>query len=130
MHPAMLVGAALFFIGGGLFMAVLFSSGGAQKSKQFQVLGDVFAGRAGPRKRGLGCLALVLVVVGSCSLFGGVAAKDRARAERCQTRCVAEGFTEGRIGPSVDREPATRFVACTCRGGREGDLELRADSIR
>lgn len=130
MSPLMIVGVALFFGGAAFFMALLFGNGGASRSRQFAVIGHLLSGGLGPRKRALTILALLLLGVGMCTTFAGVASMDAARAERCRVHCVAQGYTEGHIGPSIDREPATRFVACTCTGGSQPPLELRADSVR
>lgn len=125
----MIVGSLIAMSGMALVLGLLFTSGGASKLKQISVLGKIASGAEGPRKRGLLFVALGCIGVGSCTAFAGVAAMDAARADRCRARCEAEGFETGRIGPSVDRAPATRFVACTCEGGREGTLELRADAL-
>lgn len=123
------VGLGLFFLGGGLFMGVVFGSGGAAKSRQFAVIGQLLRGEHGRSKRGLTLVALCCLGLGTCGTFAGVASMDAARAERCVERCRAEGHLEGRIGPSVDRDPETRFVACTCVGGQDESLELRADAL-
>jgi hypothetical protein len=125
----MVVGLALFFLGVALFMGVVFVSGGASKLRQFAVIAQLLRGEHGGRKRGVTLFALLCVSLGTCSTFARVAARDAARAERCVERCRAEGHLEGRIGPSVDRDPQTRFVACTCLGGQDEPLELRADTL-
>jgi hypothetical protein len=125
----MLVGLALFFVGSALFMGIVFSRGGAAKSRQFAVIAQLLRGDHGALSRGLAVAALLSIGVGTCGTFAGVASMNGARAERCMERCQAEGYLEGRTGPSVDRAPQTRFVACTCSGGGQEPLELRADSL-
>lgn len=127
--PILVVGLVFFFLGGAIFLGVLFGSGGAAKSRQLAVVGQLLRGEHGGSRRTLVCVALLCLGLGMCGSFAGVASMDAGRAERCVERCRAEGYAEGRIGPSVDREPPTRFVACTCTGGRDESLELRADSL-
>lgn len=130
MPPVMLVGVAFFLVGAALFMAMLFANGGAPRGRQLPVLGKLLSGALGAGKRTLTLVSLALIGFGACTSFAGVASKDRERARLCRERCVAEGYAEGRIGPSVERDPELRFVACTCSGGRDEPLELRADSQR
>jgi hypothetical protein len=126
----MIAGVALFLGGAVFFMALLFGSGGVNRAHQFSVIGRLLSGGFGPRRRALTFLSLVLLGVGMCTTFAGVASMDAERARRCREHCAAQGYPEGHIGPSIDREPATRFVACTCTGGSQEALELRADSLR
>jgi hypothetical protein len=67
--------------------------------------------------------------MGALALFSAVVAKDAERAARCVDYCNAREFSTGTIGPSIDRTPANRFVACTCTGPDRDALELRADSL-
>lgn len=129
MSPILVVGLALFFLGGLTFMGVLFGSGGATKSRQLTVLGQLLRGERGGGRRVITWIALGCLGLGMCTSFAGVASMDAARADRCVERCGAAGYAEGRIGPSLDRDPQTRFVACTCTGGDGEPLELRADSL-
>jgi len=130
MPPLMLFGIALFFSGVALFMVLLFSSGGANRSKQFGVIADLLGGRRGVGKRRLIIAAMILIGLGACGTFAGVAAMDARRAGHCQDYCVAAGYERGKIGPSIERSKERRFVACTCDGGKSEPLELRADSLR
>lgn len=124
------IGTTLFFGGGLIFLALLFSSGGAARSRQFEVLGHLWSGRMGSRRRGQLLLSLGLIGTGVITCFSGVAAMDAERAARCRDVCVAAGYATGRIGPSVDRTPKGRFVACTCPADDKPALELRADTLK
>lgn len=126
----LLIGAPLAMVGGVTFLVVLFSHGGAPKSQQFRVIGELMSGRRGQQSRVATLVALAAIGLGSCLSFAGIAASDAERAQRCAARCKADGFSEGRIGPSVERDPKRRFVACTCTGGgKSAPLELPADSL-
>ncbi|MGQ0800674.1 MAG: hypothetical protein ACT4NL_11255 [Pseudomarimonas sp.] len=129
MPPLMLIGVALFFAGAALFMLLLFSHGGAGRSQQFGVIADLLGGRRGVGKRRLTIAALILIGLGAFGTFAGVAAMDARRANRCQDYCIASGYQQGKIGPSMERSKERRFVACTCDGGKSEPLELRADSV-
>jgi hypothetical protein len=129
MPMLLLIGAALFGAGALSFLVLLFSSGGAARSRQFALIGALWSGRLGARRRRILRLSLALVGVGALTCFAGVAASDAARAARCSEVCLARGFDTGRIGPSIDRHPAQRFVACTCAGANHAPLELRADAL-
>ncbi len=122
-------GILIFFVGCAIFMILLFSSGGASKSRQFEVLRALWSGGHGPRKRAVLLLSLGLVGMGAITCFSGVAVMDAARAQRCEAVCQARGYASGTIGASIDREPATRFVACTCTAADRAPLELRADAL-
>jgi hypothetical protein len=123
------VGAALFFGGGAIFIGLLFASGGAQRSRQFAVLGQLWSGALGARRRRLLWLALGLIGTGAAACFAGVAAMDAERARRCHEYCVAAGYAEGRIGASAERDRSRRFVACLCSAPDRPTLERRADAI-
>lgn len=123
----MMIGAALLFGGGLTFMALLFGSGGWQRSRQFAVVGQLCAGTLGRVRQSLAMGSLALIGLGAIVCFAGVTRMDAERATRCQSYCIAAGYAEGTIGPSLDRDPATRFVACTCIGPDRPALELRAD---
>ena len=118
-----LVGAALFMVGVLTFMVVVFSSGGVAKSQQFRVLGEVSRGQHGAGKRlGLG-VGMLLIVVGACGAFAGTAVKDAGVRKACETKCKADGFEQGKLGPSTERHPQQpkrhSFVACICSGGKD-----------
>lgn len=113
-------------------LIVVFTSGGVAKSQQFRVLGEVTRGRHGPGKR-LGLLAgFVLVVVGACSAFVSSARGDAQRRAACAAHCKAEGFDEGKLGPSTERLPQRpnqhKFVACICSGGKD-PIEIDASTL-
>jgi hypothetical protein len=136
-QPAFFIGAAVAGASFLLFMFVVFSSGGVAKSAQFRVLGELLAGRHGVAKRALTILAFGGLLVGSCSLFAGVSAHDRARAERCDVHCKALGNARGVI--DSPRKPAPPAVsgakpqpprpACHCEGGSAEPSEMPADDV-
>lgn len=125
----MTVGVGLFFAGVAGVMALLFSNGGAQKSRQFEVFGQLWSGKLGPQPRRFLRLAMVLVGSGALLCFAGVGRMDAERAQRCSDYCIAAGYAEGKIGPSVERSKAGRFVACVCTAPGKEALELRADTV-
>lgn len=129
MPTLMTLGAALLAAGGLGFLGTLFASGGWRRSRQFAILGQLWSGALGARRRRLLRTSLVALGGGAALCFAGVASMDAERATRCRDHCLALGFTQGRIGPSEDRAPPTRFVACTCSGEGEAALELRADAL-
>lgn len=117
------VGAGLFMLGVLVFMVVLFTSGGSAKSQQFRVLGEIGRGQHGAGKR-IGLLAaLLLVVVGACGAFVSSASKDAGVRDACTAKCKADGFENGKLGPSTERDPQQpnkhKFVACICSGGKD-----------
>jgi hypothetical protein len=133
MHPIMAVGLALAFLGFTLFAGALFSSGGAAKSRQFQVIGEVLGGRHGGGRRLAMLLGLALCAAGTLTTFAGVAQKDAGRADRCQAYCVQQGYTSSAIGPG-EETPAgggrsVRFVACTCTRADGGRTQTRANDL-
>lgn len=128
MSTLMIIGATLFFSGGLAFMALLFGHGGWQRSRQFAVIGQLCSGAHGGLRRILTLGSLALIWLGAMACFAGVLSMDAERAERCSNHCIAAGYAEGVIGASLDRDPAIRFVACTCTAPDRPALELRADS--
>lgn len=133
MHPTMVVGLALAAIGFTLYAGALFASGGAAKSRQFQVIGEVLRGRHGAGRRLTMLSGLALVAVGTLTLFAGVAQSDAGRAARCQTYCVQQGYTHSAIGPGDATPPgggrSARFVACVCTRADGGRTQTRADDL-
>lgn len=125
----MTLGASLLAVGGLGFLGTLFASGGWRRSRQFAILGQLWSGALGPRRRLMCQLSLATVGAGAILCFAGVASMDAERAARCRDHCMALGFERGLIGPSVDRAPSSRFVACTCSADALAPLELRADTI-
>lgn len=129
MPTLMLIGAAIFFAGALSVLALMFSSGGWQRSRQFTVLGQLFSGQFGIARRIASMVSVALVVIGATLCFAGVALMDVQRAARCEELCLASGYSNGTIGPSVNRTPASRFVACTCTADDQPPLEQRAHAI-
>lgn len=130
--PLFIVGGALFFVGAILFATQLFRNGGWAKSRQFQVMGELFRGAHGSAARIAVLVSFVMMPIGACLLFGGVAASDAERRNRCEARCSAEGYASGRIGPNSERDSDDRttwFVACICEGGPGVNLEIDANSL-
>jgi|GEM_PF-5530891 len=125
----MSVGVGLFFVGTLSVFALMFANGGAQKSRQFAVLGQLWSGNFGTLQSRLIRLSLLLVGVGAMTCFAGVGRMDADRAERCQQTCLSAGYSAGQIGPSVERRKNARFVACICTAPDKAVLELRADSL-
>ncbi len=128
----MIAGAALFFGGMLTFMAVTFGSGGWSKSRQFRVIGEVMSGKHGRRRKRAATGALIALGVSVVLLVVGISLKDRARAERCRTQCLAAGYQRGTIGPSAAQQPGTGkagFLACTCTAAGKSPLEWRADTL-
>lgn len=125
----MIVGVSLFFAGTLALMVLMFANGGTRKSRQFVVLGEIWSGKLGKRRRLLVRSALLLTTSGAFLCFAAVAGMDAARASRCQQYCLTAGYIEGNIGPSTDRTREARFVACRCMAPDRPTLELRADAI-
>jgi hypothetical protein len=125
----MTVGVGLFFVGVLGVMALLFASGAAQKSRQFEVLGQLWSGKLGVGRRRLVRTAFLLAGSGAVLCFAGVAGMDAERAARCHDHCIASGYHEGKIGPSQERSKSGRFVACVCQSPDRPPLELRADAV-
>ena len=133
MHPIMVVGLALAAIGFSLYAGALFASGGAAKSRQFQVIGEVLRGRHGAGRRLAMLAGLALVAVGMLTTFAGVARNDAGRAARCRAYCVQQGYTLGAIGPGDETPPgggrSVRYVACVCTRADGGRTQTRADDL-
>jgi len=125
----MTLGASLLAAGGLGLLGLLFASGGWRRSRQFAILGQLWSGALGSGRRLLVQLSLAAAVAGAALCFAGVASMDAERARGCHDHCIALGFEQGSIGPSVDRSPSGRFVACTCSADAIAPLELRADAI-
>lgn len=129
MPMLLIIGVSLFFLGVGGLMALLFAHGGAAKSRQLGVLAQLWSGQAGGSARKLVRGALLLTIAGALTCFAAVTQSDRERAERCRAHCLAAGYIEGIIGPSVERSKPGRFVACVCTAPDRARLELRADVL-
>lgn len=136
-QPAFVVGAAVAGVSFLLFVFVLFSSGGVAKSAQFRVLRELLSGKHGRARRGLVIAAFVGQLFGSCGIFSGVAAHDRARAERCDVHCKSLGNERGHIAASnkpppprpSGAKPIPPRVACHCVGGSAPASEMPADDV-
>lgn len=129
MPKLMIVGVALFFLGVTTLLALLYRYGGGAKSRQFAVLATLWSGQAGYAARRLVRGSALVIAAGALTCFAAVAQLDRARAERCRAHCLAEGYAEGLIGPSVERSKQGRFVACVCKAPGRAPLELQADAL-
>lgn len=132
--PPMLPGAITAMIGFAVVMGVVFGAGGAAKSKQFAVVGEVMAGQHGKARRAAFLVGLVLTVFGTCGAFAGVAAGDAQRKQACERVCTGRGYAQAEIRGSTERNPPGSgkhaFVACACSAGPDPDpLELRADDL-
>lgn len=132
--PVFVVGIWFFFLGVITIMTVMFANGGAQKSKQFRVIGEIASGKLGRGARIALFVGFASALVGMCTTFAGVAQSDRARAKKCAATCKTRGYENGRIRASTATQPnnANRaaFVACACtRGPAPDPLELRADAL-
>lgn len=129
MSKLMILGVILFFLGGLALMGLVLAHGGAAKSRQFAVWAQLWSGRAGPVPRRLLRGAVLMAGGGALLCFVAVSQLDRERTARCHDHCLAAGYSEGRIGPSVERSRAGRFVACVCSAPGRPPLELRADDL-
>ncbi|MFK8004047.1 MAG: hypothetical protein AB8H86_31065 [Polyangiales bacterium] len=132
--PLFLVGGIATFVGAILFATQLFQNGGWAKSRQFQVIGELFRGAHGSGARIAVLISFVMMPIGACLLFAGVASSDAERRNRCEARCSAEGYEQARIGPNSGRDPSDRttwFVACICEDAIDGSdiLEIDANSL-
>lgn len=132
--PLFQVGIAFFFLGMLTIMGIVFTKGGAQKSKQFRVIGEIASGRLGRGARIALLAGFASVLAGMCATFAGVAESDRARAKKCVATCRARGYAEGKIqaftAPQPNAAKRTPVPACACmRGPAPDPLELRADSL-
>lgn len=122
----------LFLIGGAIFgasvllvLVLLVTNGGANKSRQFEVIGDLLAGRQGPLVRGLLFAAFAGIAIGAITLFTAVGRNDEARRKQCNDTCVAKGFKQGALGLSAGRDASGRpYKVCRCTGGSEKDQEI------
>jgi len=127
--PGLIV-AALGFV---LLFGLLVRQGALDKSKQFGALSGLASGEGGVLGKVLLALALLMMGLGACGVFAGVAASDAGRSRACSDPCKQKGYTRGSIGGSKALDPQTRrhaFVACTCTGGpNPTPLETRADDL-
>ena len=130
----MLVGAALFMVAAATFLGLVFSSGGIAKSQQFRVLNELARGQHGRAKKLALGGAVVLGCFGGCTAMIGVSQQDVAIRKACETKCKADGFEQGKLGPSTERDPQKpnrhKFVACICSGGGKDTLEFDSSTLR
>jgi hypothetical protein len=75
MSKKLMVGASIFGASMLLVLVLLFASGGASKSRQFEVLGDLISGRHGGPSQVLLFAALLGIVVGAATCFSAVGRK-------------------------------------------------------
>lgn len=130
----LLPGGLMAAVGFVLLFGLLASQGALDKSKQLGALSDVASGKAGGASKVLLLVALLLMALGACGVFAGVAASDQGRARACAEMCKQRGYTKGTIGGSREMDPKKpgrhAFVACTCAGGANpAPLETRADEL-
>lgn len=124
-NKMLLVGATVFGIGVLLMLSLLFSSGGAAKSRQIGVLGELFSGRLGGTLQALSFAALGAIAVGALICFGAAGRGDGDRRKACQNACAERGYEKGRLGLSESRDAAGRpLKVCRCSGGPEKDIEI------
>ena len=127
------VGAALCMLGAAIFLGLVFSSGGIAKSQQFRVLGELSRGQHGRTKKLLLGVALVLGCFGGCTAMIGASQRDAAVRKACETKCKSDGFEQGKLGPSTERDPQKpnrhKFVACICSGGKD-TLEFDSSKLK
>lgn len=123
--PMLLIGVAIFGASVFTVLALLVAHGGANKMRQFAVLGELLSGRHGARMRGLLIAALAGLVVGALTSFAAVAISDAAQLRQCQKICVERGFEKGTIGLSARPGASGRhYKVCRCTGGSEQDQEI------
>ncbi len=132
--PLSLPGALAAMLGGIVVLALLFSSGGAAKSRQLDVLGQIISGKHGAGKRVWLTVSMVLIVFGSCGAFVGVSMDDARQAEACVQTCTERGYTKGTVRGSEQRDPPGSnrhaFRACVCEDGPDPDpLDVRLDEL-
>jgi hypothetical protein len=77
MMPYVLPGTLLCFAGFSLFFFLLVKHGGIAKSKQLGVIGSILGGEKGAGARRLLVLAFLLLFLGACAAFTGVAIFDQ-----------------------------------------------------
>lgn len=121
----LLIGVGIFGAGVFLVLALLVTHGGANKMRQFAVLGDLLSGRHGARMRRLLILAFAGLVVGALTSFAAVALNDAALSKQCRKICVERGFEKGAIALSSRPGASGRaYKICRCSGGAEADQEI------
>lgn len=125
LSPMLLIGVGIFGASVFLVLGLLVAHGGANKMRQFAVLGDLFAGRHGVRMRGLLIGAFGGLVVGALTCFAAVAINDAAQARQCQSICVARGYEKGTISLSTRLNDRGRsYKICRCSGGTQAEQEI------
>ena len=97
------------------------------------MLGELIRGEHGRKARLSLMVSFVVMPIGACFCFGGVAKGDHERFRRCTAYCQSNGYNASRIGPNSDRSEDRRtwFVACICEEGDLGKtpMEVRADAL-
>ena len=70
---------------------------------------------------------------GGCTAMIGVSQQDVAIRKACETKCKSDGFEQGKLGPSTERDPQKpnrhKFVACICSGGKD-TLEFDSSKLK
>ncbi len=121
-------------LGALVVLVLLFSSGGAAKSRQLGVLSQILSGQHGSGKKVGLLVAVALILFGTCGAFAGVAADDARNNEACTHTCAQRGYAKGTVRGSEQRDPPGSkrhaFRACVCEGGPEPDpLDVRLDEL-
>jgi hypothetical protein len=130
MPKMLMVGAGIFGASVLLVMILLFTSGGASKSRQFEVLGELMSGRHGALSRLLLIAALGGLVVGALTCFSAVGKGDAGKRQGCQNACIERGYKKGVLGLSASRNSSGKsYQVCHCRDGAEKDIELDVDTL-
>lgn len=117
-----------------VILGLLFSSGGAAKSRQLDVLSQIISGRHGAGKRTWVLVAMLLIVFGTCGAFVGVSVSDSRQSKACTQTCTERGYAGGTIRGSVQRDPPgskrSAFRACVCVDGPDPDpLDVHVDDL-
>lgn len=133
MNSILAVGVTMAFAGFALFAGTLFRGGGAARSEQFRVLGEVLRGAQGPGPRRAMIAGLILCVVGAFTAFAGIAAHDAGRGARCQSYCLQHGYSQSALGPATEVSPdggrGVTYFACTCTRPDGARTQTRADDL-
>lgn len=132
MNATMFVGIGMAFVGFAAFAGTLFSSGGAAKSEQFRVMGEVMSGRRGVGRKRVMTAGLLLCALGALTLFAGVAAHDAGRGERCRTWCTRQGYPRSvlrRVEEPVASGRSVVYFGCVCERDDGATTQTRANDL-
>lgn len=130
MPKMLLIGASIFGAGVFLVLILLVANGGANKMRQFAVLGDLLAGRHGGLNRVLLIGALFAIGIGALTSFGAVGGSGANLRKKCQETCTERGFKKATLGLSNDRDSQGRpLKVCKCSEGSDKDLEIKQSDL-